>query len=131
MGITSAVFPKKKNPQRLDDQMRENSKHFNWSRMEFPVSLKQIDKFEKQNPCAINVLGYKDDKGYPLRISKKQAGFINLLLISNDETNHYCWIKNMSRLLKTQTNKHKSGRVFCYTCLSSFQSNTSLEKHTE
>ena len=129
--VTSAVFPRKENGRRLNNQMRENSNNFNWSGIEFPVSLKQIDKFEKQNPYAINVLGYEDDEVYPLRISKKKADFINLLLISNDKTNHYCWIKNMSRLLSPQFNKHKTAHVFCYRCFNSFQSETSSEKHTE
>ena len=129
--MTSAVFPKRKNPQRLDDQMRENSKHFNWSGIEFPVSLTHISKFEKQNPQAINVYGYEDDKVYPIRISKKQSDVINLLLTSTEETNHYCWIKNMSRLLSSQINKHNGAIVFCHRCLNSFQSNKSLEKHIE
>ena len=127
--VTSAIFPKKKDAQRLNDEMRENSKHFDCTGIEFPVSLKNIDKFEKQNPYAIIVYGYEGDKVYPLRISKKQATVINLVPKSNDKTNHYCWIKNMSRLLKTQTSKHHSARVFCYRCLNSFQSETSLEKH--
>ena len=97
--VTSAVSPKKKDPQRLNDEMRENSKHFNWSGIEFPISANHIDKFEKQNPYAINVLGYDGDKVYPHRISNKKATVITLLLISNGETSHYCWVKDTSRLL--------------------------------
>ena len=110
--VTSAVFPIKVHPERLNDNVRENSKHFDWTGIEFPVSLKQIDQFEKQNPYAIIVYGYEGDKVYPLRISKKQATVINLLFISNDKTILYCWIKNMSRLLKTQSSNHHSARVF-------------------
>ena len=36
--ITSAVFPKKKDPQRLNKQMRENSEKFNWKGIEFPLN---------------------------------------------------------------------------------------------
>ncbi|XP_020912011.1 uncharacterized protein LOC110249773 [Exaiptasia diaphana] len=133
--VTTAMFPKKKDPQRLNKQLRENSMKFDWTGIEFPVSLKQIDKFEKQNPYAINVYGY-EGVVYPLKISDKlesveQSHVINLLLISNDETNHYCWIKDMSRLLASEFNKHKSKRHFCYRCLNSFQSKTALEKHSE
>ena len=53
--VTSEAFPKKIRPERLNDEMRENSKHFDWTGIEFPVSPKNIDKFEKQNPYAINV----------------------------------------------------------------------------
>ena len=131
--ITSAAFPKEKNPQRLDKQMIENSKKFDWSGMKFPTSLKQIDRFEKQNPhYMINVYGYDKGGVYPLRISKKQKGYlINLLLISEGENNHYCWIKNMSRLLASKVSKHKSKMYFCHRCLNPFQTEKSLEKHLE
>ena len=128
--ITSAVFAKEKNSERLSKQMREDSKKFDWTGIEFPVSLKLIDKFENHNPYAINVFGY-EDVVYPLRISKKNNQVINLLLIANDETNHYCWIKNMSRLISKQVNNHQHKRYICYRCLNSFQSEKSLEKHVE
>ena len=32
---------------------------FNWDGIDFPVSIKQIDKFERQNNYAINVFGYE------------------------------------------------------------------------
>ena len=36
----------------------------------------------------------------------------NNILISNSETSHYCWIKNMSRLLSAHVNNHQHERVF-------------------
>ena len=132
--VTSAVFPQDKNAERLSKQMREDSEKFDWTGIEFPVSLKQIDKFENQNPYAINVLGY-EGVVYPLRISKENEHpceqVINLLLIANEETNHYCWIKNMSRLIYGDVSNHHGKRHFCYRCLNSFHSVKSLEKHTE
>ena len=128
--VTSAVFPKEKNAERLSKQMREDSEKFDWTGIEFPVSLKQIDKFEKQNSYAINVFGY-EKVVYPLRISKKKDQVINLLLIADEETNHYCWIKNMSRLLSKQKSNHNGKIYFCYRCLNSFPSVKSLEKHKE
>ena len=128
--VTSAVFPAKEHGERLSKQMREDSEKFDWTGIEFPVSLKQIDKFEKQNNYAINVFGY-EKVVYPLRISKKKDQVINLLLIADEETNHYCWIKNMSRLLSSGINNHQHKRHFCYRCLNSFPSVKSLEKHKE
>ena len=128
--VTSAVFPAKEHGERLSKQMREDSKKFDWTGIEFPVSLKQIDKFEKQNNYAINVFGY-EKVVYPLRISKKKEQVINLLLIADEETNHYCWIKNMSRLLSSGINNHQHKIYFCYRCLNSFPSVKSLDKHTE
>ena len=128
--VTSAVFPAKEHGERLSKQMRKDSEKFDWTGIEFPVSLKQIDKFEKQNNYAINVFGY-EGVVYPLRISKKKDQVINLLLIANEETNHFCWIKNMSRLLSSGINNHQHKRHFCYRCLNSFKSEKSLNKHTE
>ena len=128
--VTSAVFPAKEHGERLSKQMRKDSEKFKWTGIEFPVSLKQIDKFENQNNYAINVFGY-EKVVYPLRISKKKDQVINLLLIADEETNHYCWIKNMSRLLSSGINNHQHKRHFCYRCLNSFPSVKSLEKHKE
>ena len=129
--VTSAVFPKEKNAERLSKQMREDSKKFDWTGIEFPVSEEFVDKFENQNPYAINVLGY-EGVVYPLRISKKKdEQVINLLLIANEETNHFCWIKNMSRLIYGDVSNHHGKRYFCYRCLNSFISVKSLDKHKE
>ena len=128
--VTSAVFPAKEHGERLSKQMRKDSEKFVWTGIEFPASLKQIDKFENQNNYAINVFGY-EKVVYPLRISKKKDQVINLLLIADEETNHFCWIKNMSRLLSSGINNHQHKRYFCYRCLNSFKSEKSLEKHTE
>ena len=76
-----------------------NSKRLNWKGLDFPTPLKQIGRFEKKNPFSINVYGWSGTSVYPLRISKhKNRRNINLLLLSNGENNHYCWIKNMSKL---------------------------------
>ena len=63
------------------------------------------------------------------RSNKSGVTKINLLLISNDETNHYCWIKNMSRLIEYNKNEH--ARFYCDNCLNSFNSEKSLETHME
>ena len=122
--------------------MRDNSEKFNWSGIEFPDSLKQIDKFEKQNNLAVNFFGVEGEKVYPLRISEARASvggvssardkvLIDLLLISNGNTNHYCWIKNKSRLLSSQVSKHKSSRLICDRCINHFPNKPALEKHLE
>ena len=128
--VTSAVFPAKEHGERLSKQMRKDSEKFDWTGIEFPVSLKQIDKFENKNNYAINVFGY-EKVVYPLRLSKRDEQVINLLLIANEETNHYCWIKNMSKLLSKQKSNHNGKIYFCYRCLNSFHSEKSLEKHKE
>ena len=36
----------------------------------------------------------------------KRDSIVNLLLISDDTKQHYCWIKDISKLLSLQTSKH-------------------------
>ncbi len=57
--------------------------------IEYPVSLKAIDKFERQNPTiSINVFGHEESV-YPLRVSKyEDREAVNLLLISDEERQH-------------------------------------------
>ena len=111
--VTSAVYPKEKDPQRLNKKERFDSESFNWDGIDFPVSLNQINKLERQNIYAINVFGYERDKVYPLRISQKESKVIDLVLISNEKKNHYCWIKSKSKLVASQVIHHKSARFFC------------------
>ena len=61
---------------------------------------------------------------------------INLLLMSVETTEtvktkyHYCWIKNLNRLLYDQ-NKHKCQTCFCDRCLYGFIREDLLIKHKE
>ena len=102
--ITTAVYPAENHPEKISKELKENYEKFNWDGIHFPASFKDINKFEKQNPTiSINVFGYEQEV-YPLRISKRvNDKTVNLLLISERENQHYCWIKNMSRLLTSQS----------------------------
>ena len=58
-----------------------------------------------KNTIYVNVFGY-EKLGYPLRISEhnyKRESTVNLLLISDDTKQHYCWIKDISKQLSKQT----------------------------
>ena len=86
----------------------------NFTGIEFPVSLKDIDKFEKNNPeIEVNVFGYEKSV-HILRINKTDPqNAIDLLFIINEGKQHYCWIKNFSRLLSAQVSKHNGAVYFC------------------
>ena len=129
--ITSAIYQREKHSQRLNKKMRNNSQNFNWDGTDFPVSLKQMDNFERQNNYAINVFGYEDSKVYPLQISKKDSQVIDLLLITDETMNHYCWIKNKSRLFSGQVSKHGHAVYFCDRCIGNFPNKPALKKHLE
>jgi hypothetical protein len=44
---------------------------------------------------------------------------IDLILISDKERQHYCWIKNMSRLVAQRTKNHQKSLI-CRWCISHF-----------
>jgi hypothetical protein len=99
--------------------------------VDFPTPISQIPKIEKQLDLAINVYGFTINKAniFPYYISsKKKEERINLLLIQKDENYHYCWIKNLNRLLYDQT-KHKERKYFCERCLHGFSKEILLINH--
>ncbi|XP_065639613.1 uncharacterized protein LOC136072342 [Hydra vulgaris] len=122
---------KEKNSERVDKDLKEQANKLNWEKIEFPVSLHQNTQFEKNNQnISVNVFGY-ESLVYPLQISenKNRQHQMDLLLISNDETNHYCLIKNLSRLLSSQTSKNEHEMFYCRNCLLGFSTEESLYKH--
>ena len=132
--VTSAVFQRKAHPKCLNRELRDNSVRLNWKGIDFPTPLTQITRFEKQNPFYINVFGWDGRVVYPLRISKfhaKDKENIDLILLSYNGNQHYCWIKNMSALVASQVNRHKGKIHLCHYCLNSLPTEKSLEKHLE
>ena len=100
--------------------------------LKFPVNLSDINKFENHNSSiSVNVFGY-EKLVYPLRISTnnyKRESTVNLLLISDDTEQHYCWIKDIRKLLSLQTSKHGHVRHVCFRCLNASNSEKSLASH--
>ena len=77
--------------------------------IEYSVSLKDLNKFEKQNPTiSITVLGYEGKRVYPLRNSTNTDRDHNIILILIEEegVKHYCLVKSINYLLASQTTKH-------------------------
>ena len=134
--VLRALNLKKDNSERVDTELMEKEDTLNMKGIEYPVNLKDIDRFEKQNPeISITVLGFNEnDKVYPLRSSDHiyiRKHNIILLLIERDGVKHYCLVKNSSRLLSKQVSAHKGGTHICFRCLNPFWSHKSLEKHWE
>ena len=102
--------------------------------IEYPVSLKDINKFEKQNPTiSITVLRYEGKNVYPLRNSNNtdREHKIRLTLIEKDGVKHYCLVKHISRLLSSQVSKQNEKKYFCDRCLNPFWCEESLNNHLE
>ena len=133
-GVLRKLNPTKDHPERIDKKLKEKENTLNMEGIEYPVSLKDIDKFENQNPSiSITVLGYEGKWVYPLRNSNNTNREHNVILILIEEkgVSHYCLVKNLSRLLSSQVSNHKEKHHFCLRCLNSFWTHKSLNKHLE
>ena len=122
--ITRALNPVEKNSERIDKKPSRKFRgpQLGWS--EISSQFDDINKFEIHNSSiSVNVFGY-EKAVCPLRISKhnyKRESTVNLLLISDDTKQHYCWIKDISKLLSLQTSKDGHVRHVCFRCLNTFK----------
>lgn len=138
--IISALYPSDVNSNRMGSYPHF-SNILNFTNIEFPMKLKDIKKFEILNNISVNVYGLEKIKQHPFfeivgplhYTNSKRRIHVNLLLIS-DETNenyHYCWIKDMSRLISSQINKEGHKKFFCDGCLMYFTSENKLNSHQQ
>ena len=131
--ILRYLHPIQKNETRLTD-IRKYENDLKFKGIDFPVKLKDIPKFENQNPHlpGRNVFSVSDNnKIYPLRLSQKGCQkSIDLFLFSKEENHHYCLIKNFSRLTRSQITSHSSSKLhICKKCLTHFSKLNLFEKH--
>ena len=84
-----------KDPQRVSN-LRKFTDNYGWSGLEFPVSIKDIGKFETRNNVSVNVLAVEGRDIYIHKKGRRMMGReIDLLLISEDGINHYTAIKSL------------------------------------
>ena len=123
--------PQDTNPQRIKKTDKEYINQLDYSGIEFPVTVKQYNKIEKQNEININVFGYENKQPYPIFVSKQKYNRqMNLLLITENENKHYVLIEDFNRFMYNQT-KHKERKHFCMNCLQCFSSERVLNDHRD
>ena len=114
-------------------KLKRYKEEFDWSGHEFPVCLRDINKFGSRNEIGVNILAVEDRKIYICRKGKDYERTANLMLIteSNEKHNkkHYIAIKSLSRLLSSQNNKHNGTQYFCTNCLHGFTSENTRNEH--
>ena len=98
-------------PERISNLIKFSNK-YNWSGLGFPVSFKDITKFEFRNQISINVLAIEDKEIYICRKEGNYERIINLMIISESNRKHYIAIKSLSRLLSSKNTKHKGKEYF-------------------
>ena len=89
----------------------------NLAGIEFPITFKDIPKFERLNAVSINVYSIDNKQVLPLRLtSDKKDKHVNLLYMQDprdDGVGHFAWIKNLSRLVSSQLSKKEHKKYFC------------------
>ena len=121
--------PQNKDPQRIKKTDKQFIEKLDYSSIEFPVTVKQINKIEKQNNICINLFGYEEKQKFPIYISKeKYQDHMELLLITEGENKHYVLIKDFNKFMFRQT-KHEHKKHFCMCCLQCFSREDVLTKH--
>ena len=121
--------PQDKDPQRIKKTDKQYIEKLDYSSIEFPVTVKQINKIEKQNNICINLFGYEEKQPFPIYISKeKYQDHMELLLITEGENKHYVLIKEFNKFMFRQ-NKHEHKKHFCMYCLQCFSREDVLTKH--
>ncbi len=130
--VTRALNPVDRNSERITKELRDQAEKYDWSEITFPVKVKDIHIWEKNNNKFVNVFGYDEEnkKIYPIKLCDNHTSivlgdnetqddkFINLFL---HDDNHYCVVKNISRLVSSQTSKHKEPKHFCLNCMNGLQ----------
>ena len=132
--VLRALNPKDNHPERVDGELIGKENSLNMKGIDYPVSLKDLNKFEKQNPSmSITVYGYEEKGVYPLRnsVNTDRTHNIKLMLIEKDEVTHYCLVKSTSRLLSSQVTNGKRKEYFCDRCLNPFWCQETLRRHEE
>ena len=127
------LYPKEIHGERLTD-LKKYENDLNFKGIDFPVKVKDITKFEKQNPSlpGINVFSIDEqNKIYPLRHNQKDCQkSVDLFLFLDEEKQHYSLIKNLKRLVRSQYTSHRSSKIYiCKKCLTHYTKEELLEKH--
>ncbi len=139
--VTRALNPTDNHPERVTELLKKQAEEINWEGINFPTRVRDVPIWEKNNDKFVSVFGYDDEskKIYTIKMcddltsivldeETQDKKIINLFL---HEDNHYCVVKNLSRLLSSQHSKHKEKRHFCLRCHNGFNTSESLKAHQE
>lgn len=150
--VVSALYPVNKHSDRISSYPHF-SEVLRYDNINFPIQLKDVNKFEKMNDLSINIYTLsKFNKNkievVPVSLSEFEGKqIIHLLLMQQQNEDdvdfdmdvvkhmranvkyHFMWIKNMSRLLAKQLADQKHKKWICDRCLNHFKTEQTLMKH--
>ena len=84
------------------------------------------------NKYSFNVYSYDEDRLYVVHKTKLHKGYnmhINLLLICKKDKFHFAYIKNMSRLCRSQMTSDCRKQIHCASCNTFFKNSHRFENH--
>lgn len=131
--IMAALFPAQNNSHRTSSYPHFDTV-LNTKNMTFPAGFRDVKIFEKNNDnISINIYGLSDKSDVlgPLykSIYKGRQHRINLLFLESGAQTHYCLIKDLSRLVRSQITKHGGRIFFCDDCLLFFSNDKKRNEH--
>ena len=103
--------PQDKDPQQIKKSDRQYIPNLDYTEIEFPVTIKQFNRIEKQNRINISVFGYEEKQPFPIYVSKEKfEDHMDLLLITEGENKHYVLIKDFNKFMYNlrQTQREKT-----------------------
>ena len=112
-------------------KLRRYENEFDWSGMSYPVSTKDISKFELRNRIGVSMLALNGKAPYICRKGADYERRVNLMIIEDGEKKHYVAVKSLERLLSKMNSKHNPAKHFCNNCLQGFSDVTSRDNHYE
>ena len=127
--ILAALHPAPRHAERLS-HYEEYVDELNMAGMQYPITMNQIPRFERQNEISVNVFGMEDGEIFPLFLSKLETSRmeIDLLFLQEEDATHYCLIKDINQFL-TLTKKARIKHYFCHRCLHGFVREDLLRDH--
>ncbi|XP_071650772.1 uncharacterized protein [Temnothorax longispinosus] len=139
--IISAMYPAQINVDRCSAYPYYSI--LNLDGIEFPMTLKQISRFERLNNVSVNVFTVwrnkkkrNENEIAPIRLTDdKKDSHVNLLYLldsrNNSNVGHFVWIKNLPRLVVgSQLNRNRKMKYICDRCLHYFYSSEKLSAHS-
>ena len=101
--------------------------------IQYPVSINDIPKFEKQNEnISINVFSFEDGSIVPMRVTNysNRLHHVDLLWLKSADTSHYCLITDLNRFLSRTKRCHQK-MYYCPYCLHGFTREDLLINHKD
>ena len=121
--------PQKRDLERVSSHLVRVCEQLNLNNIKVPVSIKDIPKIEKDHSISINIYGHTKGSFTVIRTTREKFDkHVDLLYTSDDETEHYVWIKNFNRLM-ARINKNDHAKFFCRHCLQHFSKKEILDRH--